>query len=105
MKLARYMSVVDRNGVTSYRYNPPADAVEAGVVKRESLGTSLVDAINKASEYNDDTILEMLTILNKPWNECAQEERMVKASLVEVYANRNGEESADILLDALEAVL
>lgn len=53
MKLARYMSIVDRNGVTSYRYNPPADAVEAGVVKRESLGTSLVDAVNKANEYNN----------------------------------------------------
>ena len=53
MNLARYMSIVDRNGVTSYRYNPPADAVEAGVVKRESLGTSLIDAVNKANEYND----------------------------------------------------
>lgn len=53
MNLARYMTRIDRNGVTSYRYNPPADAVEAGVVKRESLGTSLVDAINKASDYND----------------------------------------------------
>ena len=53
MKLARYMTIVDRNGVISYRYNPPADAVEAGVVKRESLGTGLVDAINKANEYND----------------------------------------------------
>jgi len=53
MNLARYMVVFDRNGVINYRYNPPADAVEAGVVKRESLGTSLVNAINKASEYND----------------------------------------------------
>ena len=53
MNLARYMTIVDRNGVVSYRYNPPTDAVEAGVVKRESLGTSLVNAINKASEYND----------------------------------------------------
>ena len=53
MKLARYMTLVDRNGVTSYRYNPPADAVEAGVVKRESLGTSLVDAINYCNEQNE----------------------------------------------------
>jgi integrase len=53
MKLARYTTLVDRNGVVSYRYNPPADAIEAGVVKRESLGTSLVEAINKANQYNE----------------------------------------------------
>ncbi len=53
MKLARYMLAVDRDGVVTYRYNPPTDAVEAGVVKRESLGTSLIIAVNKANEYND----------------------------------------------------
>lgn len=53
MKLARYMQRVDRNGVVSYKYAPPADAVEAGVVKRKALGTSLVDAINYCNEQND----------------------------------------------------
>lgn len=53
MKLARYMQVVDRNGVVSYKYAPPPDAVEAGVVKRKALGTSLVDAINYCNEQND----------------------------------------------------
>ena len=53
MKLARYMQLVDRNGVVSYKYAPPADAVEAGVVKRKALGTNLVDAINYCNEQND----------------------------------------------------
>ena len=53
MKLARYMQAVDRNGVTTYRYGPPADAVEAGVVRRAALGTSLVAAINYCNEQND----------------------------------------------------
>jgi len=61
--------------------------------------------IQKASEYNDGTILEMLTMLNKPWDQYSTEERMVKASLVEVYAIRNGVESADLLMDALEVAL
>ena len=53
MNLARYMIAVDRNGVVSYRYNPPSDAVGVGIVKRESLGTNLVEAINKCNTYND----------------------------------------------------
>ena len=53
MNLARYMQLVDRNGVVSYKYAPPADAVEAGVVKRKALGTSLVDAVNYCNEQND----------------------------------------------------
>lgn len=53
MNLARYMQTVDRNGVVSYKYAPPPDAVEAGVVKRKALGTSLVDAINYCNEQND----------------------------------------------------
>jgi integrase len=53
MNLARYMQAVDRNGVVSYKYAPPPDAVEAGVVKRKALGTSLVDAINYCNEQND----------------------------------------------------
>lgn len=53
MNLARYMQHVDRNGVVSYKYAPPADAVEAGVVKRKALGTGFVDAINYCNEQND----------------------------------------------------
>lgn len=53
MNLARYMQRVDKDGVTYYRYNPPADAVEAGIVKRIKVGTSLVDAINYCNQQND----------------------------------------------------
>lgn len=53
MNLARYMQHVDRNGVVSYKYAPPADAVEACVVKRKALGTGFVDAINYCNEQND----------------------------------------------------
>lgn len=53
MQLARYMQSVDRNGVVSYKYAPPPDAVEAGVVKRKALGTNLADAINYCNEQNE----------------------------------------------------
>lgn len=53
MQLARYMQIVDRHGVVTYRYNPPADVVEAGIVKRTNIGTNLVEAINFCNEQND----------------------------------------------------
>jgi integrase len=53
MKLARYMQLVDRAGVVSYRYNPPADAIEAGIVKRVTLGTNMYDAINFCNTENE----------------------------------------------------
>ena len=53
MNLARYMQRVDKDGVAYYRYNPPADAVEANIVKRIKIGTNLVEAINYCNEQNE----------------------------------------------------
>ncbi len=53
MNLARYMQAVDKDGVVSYRYNPPADAVKANIVKRINIGTNLVEAINYCNEQNE----------------------------------------------------
>lgn len=53
MQLARYMQAVDRNGVVNYRYSPPPDAVEAGIVKRVALGTSLIESVNYSNIEND----------------------------------------------------
>jgi len=47
-----YMQVVQRGDETTYRYNPPSDAVEAGVVKREQLGTDLSTASAYVKEQN-----------------------------------------------------
>ena len=45
MPLPSYMNEKIRSdGTIVYRYNPPKDAVEAGVVKRENVGTDLVEA-------------------------------------------------------------
>ena len=52
MNLPRYMMAVDRDGVVTYRYNPPADAVEAGIVKRTSLGPNYNEAAVFCEEQN-----------------------------------------------------
>ena len=52
MKLERYMLAVDKDGTTFYRYNPPADAVEAGIVQRKQLGTGYDEAVAYCNEQN-----------------------------------------------------
>lgn len=47
-----YLVEVNRPSVTFYRYNPPADAVSAGVVKRVSLGGDFEKACAYAEEQN-----------------------------------------------------
>lgn len=54
MPKPRYLiSTVKPDGNTLYRYHPPADAIEAGVVKRESLGTDFEKACAHAEEQNN----------------------------------------------------
>jgi len=50
--LSRYVQKVKYKGEVSYRYLPPADAVEAGVVKRVALGKSRAKANAYADEHN-----------------------------------------------------
>ena len=47
-----YLIEVKRSGKTVYRYHPPSDAVEAGVVKRVSLGDNKANACAYAEEQN-----------------------------------------------------
>ena len=51
-KLAPYIQLVRYKGKVSYRYNPPQDAVDAGVVKRQALGNNRLAAIKYAEEQN-----------------------------------------------------
>ena len=51
MKLS-YMMEVQRGDTVIYRYNPPADAIEAGVVKRVMLGTDYEAACIYIQEQN-----------------------------------------------------
>jgi integrase len=48
MKLPRYLMSQDGG----YRYNPPADAVEAGIVRRQACGTDQQQAFAYAEEQN-----------------------------------------------------
>jgi len=48
----RYIQTVKRGGKTRYRYNPPQDAVEAGVVPRTMLADRKETAFNQAKRYN-----------------------------------------------------
>lgn len=50
--LSRYVQRTKYKGKTTYRYLPPPDAVEAGVVKRVSLGSSRAEANAYADEQN-----------------------------------------------------
>ena len=52
MNLPRYMMAIDRGGVITYRYNPPADAVEAGIVKRTTIGPNYNEAVTFCNEQN-----------------------------------------------------
>lgn len=52
MKLSRYMLAFDKDGTTFYRYNPPADAVEAGIVQRKQLGSNYEEAVTFCNEQN-----------------------------------------------------
>lgn len=51
-KQPRYMLTVTRNDDVFYRYNPPADAIEAGIVKRQQLFMSYEDAAVFCEEQN-----------------------------------------------------
>ncbi len=51
MKLS-YMMEVQRGDTVIYRYNPPADALEAGVVKRVMLGADYEAACVYVQEQN-----------------------------------------------------
>lgn len=52
MTLPRYMLSVTRGGETFYRYNPPADAIDAGIVKRQQLFVSYDEAVSFCEEQN-----------------------------------------------------
>ena len=46
------MMAIDRGGVITYRYNPPADAVEAGIFKRTTIGPNYNEAVTFCNEQN-----------------------------------------------------
>ena len=48
----RYMLTVKRNNTVFYRYNPPADAVEAGIVSRKQLFCTYEEALAFCNEQN-----------------------------------------------------
>lgn len=52
MKQPRYMLTVQRKDTVFYRYNPPADAVEAGIVQRKQLMCSYEEAVTICNEQN-----------------------------------------------------
>jgi hypothetical protein len=53
MSLPRYVTLAQAaEGVTKYRYNPPQDAVDAGVVARRVLGTDKHKVFALAEELN-----------------------------------------------------
>jgi integrase len=52
MKLPRYTLKVVKNDTVFYRYNPPADAVEAGIVQRKQLYMSYEEAVTFCNEQN-----------------------------------------------------
>ncbi len=52
MKQPRYMLTVERDGKLFYRYNPPADATEAGIVCRKQLFCGFEEAAAFCEEQN-----------------------------------------------------
>lgn len=53
MPMPKYMFASESvHGVTMYRYNPPKDAVEDGVVKRENVGTNFEQACAYVEKQN-----------------------------------------------------
>lgn len=52
MDKPRYIQTVKRGSKTRYRYNPPHDAVEAGIVPRTMLSDRKETAYNQAKRYN-----------------------------------------------------
>jgi integrase len=52
MDKPRYIQLDKRSGKTRYRYNPPQDAVEAGIVPRTMLSDRKETAYNQAKRYN-----------------------------------------------------
>lgn len=52
MKQPRYMMTVKRSGTVFYRYNPPQDAVDAGIVQRKQLFCTYEEAVTFCNEQN-----------------------------------------------------
>jgi len=53
MSLPRYVTLAQAaEGITKWRYNPPQDAVDAGVVARCVLGTDKGEAFALAEQLN-----------------------------------------------------
>ncbi len=84
MTLPRYVTLAQAaEGVTKYRYNPPQDAVDAGVVERTVLGT------------DKDTAFALADTLNAKLDNWRKELRYLKdisektkvADLVKAYRN------------------
>lgn len=52
MKLPRYLLSFIRYDTTHYRYNPPVDAIDAGIVERKACGTDYEAAVEYAEKHN-----------------------------------------------------
>lgn len=52
MKLPRYVMKVNRGSRVVYRYNPPADAIDHGVLKRKDIGEDYSEAVAYADAQN-----------------------------------------------------
>ena len=52
MKLPRYLLSFIRYDTTHYRYNPPVDAIDAGIVERKACGTDYEAAVEYAENHN-----------------------------------------------------
>ena len=56
--------------------------------------------IQKAREQSTDEILYALTLIGG--GEVSKPVQMARAALIEVYAEREGQEAANVLMDAME---
>jgi len=60
--------------------------------------------IAKIAALTTEQIEAALVVINKRWNEYKQEERMVRAYMVDEFQARMGEDATDAILDKLEAM-
>jgi len=86
MILPRYLIAVTRSTPTSYRYNPPADASAAGVVKRTSCGTDYEAAVAYANKNN--AILDLWRKENRYLKDLSDKSRL--EDLTKSYLNSIG---------------
>ena len=96
MSMPRYVLRFKSRGKSKWRYNPPADAVEAGVVKRMELGDVYQTAYAAAEEQNkilDEWRKERKHLKNLTTN--AKVSDLIKAYIVSLSFEKLGEKTQE----------